>query len=219
MLKKVWGLGIIFFSMFLLTVSSACNSAEKIELAEHKAAAVSVLEENVNDKHSIVYSADNWDLILELLKDGKRLINRASKRIRVDFLRLYYVEQINNVPRKLNDETVTQIKEDAVRLIYLDICLTTEEDIVFFYYGTYNDYIVVMMHNWKAGYFRQVTEDILGIIYPNTGQHIRLWKKGEFHRLSPAYEQGLLTMADLEEIANIHEKEWDDIFTNWKVMF
>ncbi|MCL2522216.1 MAG: hypothetical protein FWE36_05075 [Erysipelotrichales bacterium] len=177
------------------------------------------MEEHVYNKQEALYCVDNWVIITNLLNNGKTLINTAANELAVDVYLMETKDQINNVPKRLSNEIVSQIKEDAVRLLYSHISLTTTEDINFFYYGTFNDNIVVMIRNQRAGYFRVITEDILGILYPNGGQHIRIWNNGNFYRLSPAYEQGMLTMEDLKEIAYIHDRDLDDIFTNWRTWF
>jgi len=199
-------------------VSSACDSNIEIGFDEHKMTAVSVLEENVDGKYSLLYSADNWNLILNLLEEAKTEIDGAQKKIRVDFLLIDYIKQINNVPKRLNNETVTQIKEDALNLIYTDSSYSIK-DFKIFCYGTFNGHIVIMIYNQSVGFNYSPNYDILGIRYLSKEEYILIWKKGEFHRLSPVYKQGLLTRPDLEEIADIHKKEYLSINFYWEYMF
>jgi len=221
MYKKLIGLSIFaFVSIFILTsCGTIAISTINETLEKHRTKALINLEEHVYNKQEALYCVDNWVIITNLLNNGKTLINTAANELAVDVYLMETKDQINNVPKRLSNEIVSQIKEDAVRLLYSHISLTTTEDINFFYYGTFNDNIVVMIRNQRAGYFRVITEDILGILYPNGGQHIRIWNNGNFYRLSPAYEQGMLTMEDLKEIAYIHDRDLDDIFTNWRTWF
>jgi len=221
MYKKLIGLSIFaFISIFILTSCGADTATTTNEtLEKHRLNALTKLEDHLYNKQEALYCDDNWGTIKNLFNKGKVSINMAIDEIAVDNVLMETKDQINNVSRRLSDDIVQQIKEDAVRLLYSHINLTTTEDINFFYYGTFNDNVVVMLHNWRVGYFRVITEDILGILYPNSGQHIRIWKNGRFYRLSPAYEQGILTMDELKEIAYIHESEFDNIFTNWRTWF
>ena len=112
----------------------------------------------------------------------------------------------NGMPT-LDAGIVTQIKQDAVALYVQDVPETTVENIFLFYYGTFNDSVVVMIHNAKAFYMRPVWYDIFEIQYSNSN-FIRVWNNGNFYRLAEAQTNGFLTASDLEQIAQIHNNKW-----------
>jgi len=221
MYKKLFGLSLFaFISIFILTSCGAATTSTINEtLEKHRLNALTNLEEHVNNKHEALYCFDNWGIIKNLLNNGKTYINMATNEVAVDNVLMETKDQINNVPRRLGDEIIQQIKEDAMDLIYNDDPNLFIEETFFFYYGTFNGNIVVMMHNLRAGYPRQVTYDIFGIRYPNIGQYIRIWSNGNFYRLAYAYETGMLITEDLEKIASIHEEQSSDIFRNRRTWF
>ena len=61
------------------------------------------------------------------------------------------------------------------------------------------------------GFGRVAWNDIFEIYYPNMNR-IMVWSNDSFYNLSESYEQGLLTTSDLEEIAEIHKREFDNIY-------
>ena len=77
-----------------------------------------------------------------------------------------------------------------------------------YYYGTYNDYTVISI--WRdnvhfhaaAGIYWLPRVDIDGILFIETPPSSRLsvWKEGQLYTFATAYDQGLLTREDFENI-------------------
>ena len=73
-------------------------------------------------------------------------------------------------------------------------------------YGTYDDCVFVMMIGEGIS-TSQANRDVEvgGVMFHyRDGNYIEVWKDGEFYSLEEAYEQGLISDADLTEVADIH---------------
>lgn len=72
-----------------------------------------------------------------------------------------------------------------------------------FYYGEYDDCILVMFSQPETGTYQtvKVAESVFHYVGNNT---IQVWKNGEFFSMQEAYEHGFLTSSDVAMIANIH---------------
>ena len=79
---------------------------------------------------------------------------------------------------------------------------------IYKYYGTYNGFVAVMMGNNFVDY-HDLEEDIyiddILIRYPNSNT-IKLWKEKVFYDLKSAFEQGLISKNDLQDIAYFQNK-------------
>ena len=71
------------------------------------------------------------------------------------------------------------------------------------YYGTYNEFVVVMMGGGTTGL---VWNTVIGktLFLYNSGHRIIAWRDGRFYELIDLYNQGLLTNGDLRNIAYDH---------------
>jgi len=114
----------------------------------------------------------------------------------------------------LNAEKATQIKQDFRNTFLQDTPATTISDISLFYYGTFNDSVVVMVHVKDTFHLRAEKWDIFEIRYPCACHCILAWNNSTFYRLSEAQTQGLLTTVNLEKIAKIHSCQEDNIYRN-----
>ncbi|MCL2140508.1 MAG: hypothetical protein FWH42_02350 [Dehalococcoidia bacterium] len=73
-----------------------------------------------------------------------------------------------------------------------------------YYYGTYNECVAVMMSAKGMEYLQVVTFSEDGTVSYSNSNRILAWKNSIFYSLQEAYDQGFLTRADLQRIADIH---------------
>jgi len=96
------------------------------------------------------------------------------------------------------DQTIeAQIKQDWQE--QFDAALSTVN-----YYGTHNGYVAF----FRPGENAVVTNiEVAGTLFEyGYNWTIYLWKDGSFYNMIDAYEQGLLTAADIRKIGKIHAK-------------
>ena len=102
----------------------------------------------------------------------------------------------------LSPETAGQIRWDYASLIESRVNGVW----IIAYYGTYNNCVVVSMHNGQMGGTGAAGDAIIGETLFNSGHGITVWKEGQFYALHDAYNQGLLTNEDLRNIAYFHHQ-------------
>lgn len=125
----------------------------------------------------------------------------------VTLLFLFGCEQVKT---PLQDDKVLEIKQSIIDTYYSESEFThTPDDVHFYYYGTFNDVIVIMRLSVLE--LRMIGYDVYDIYYPNT-YYIEAWKDGHFYRLKEAQELGLLTEANLKTVARIHKNEFDRVY-------
>jgi len=190
-------------------------------LADYKTAAVLQLQSFVMALEEDDFSGENWTRILGYLESGVDAINAAVDKTGVRAARDAAKQNIDNVPQNgggsismLTYEVIKQIKQGALIQLYPNFHETTIDEISFFYYGTFNGSIVVMIHNADMAYNRGLYMDFFDILYPRSNQFIQVWHNGSFYRLADAYKQGLLTTQNLMQIAETHILENDNIYSN-----
>jgi len=117
----------------------------------------------------------------------------------------------------LSAEQIAEIKEASLTLLfYDDPPYTTIENIFLFYYGSYNDSVVVMVYSETAFYGRGGYWDIFEIYYMG-GPPILVWSDSNFYSLTEARDQGLLTTKVLRQIAARHKKEFETLYNNKEI--
>ena len=106
-------------------------------------------------------------------------------------------------PTEVTDELLAQIEKDYAEYRHENNPKCNELWPIVYCYGIYNGCVAVMFdglaleHVW--------TDEIAGIdIHYCNSISILLWKSGDFLPLDAAYEQGILTITDIETIAEIH---------------
>ena len=217
------------------------------DLTEYRNAAIAQLHSFVEELDRSDYTPVNWGRIEGYVAEGKADINAAVNRAGVLTARDTAKERIGKVEviSLLNAEAVIQIRQAAFEHfqgpeseVPLDILL---EETFFYYYGTVNGNIVVMLFNYRIAFGRDATPEIFKILYPEGGKwiqygewlrlqefypdvynfikfrylntnRIKVWNNGNFYSLAQAHEQGLLTVESLAQIAEIHDKESNNIY-------
>jgi len=78
------------------------------------------------------------------------------------------------------------------------------------YYGSYDGAVAVMLRGSKLEYTPAFySETVAGsIIRCNYGNSVMIWKDGSFFTMQEAYDQGILTVDQVEEIANYRYIEY-----------
>ena len=179
-------------------------------LAEYRMAAIQELENFVNDLvDRDRYTRANLEKIEGYVESGMEAINKAESKTAVDAALNTAEENILAVPQNegenmLNEEAISLIKQSAASVIQVPV-----DEIFFYYYGTINGNVVLMLLPDLGG--REAWNDIFEIYYPNTN-FIRVWSNGSFYSLTESRDQGLLTTSDLAQIAETHEREFDNIY-------
>lgn len=116
-----------------------------------------------------------------------------------------YVARPKN-PEKLSDELENKIKEDwfyklnsESSIDYNDITMINDWTVD--YFGTYNNCVAVMIWGSRGvdGAERDITIDDV-VFHYRDGNRMEVWKDGNFLKLADAFEQGLLTREDIQDI-------------------
>lgn len=117
---------------------------------------------------------------------------------------------------RLSDEQELKVKQTGFEYYSKEMLELTLEEVYFYYYGTFNESIVIMFFPDTGG--RIVWSDILDIQYSNTN-FIQVWSNGALYRLDEAQDKGLLTEENLKQIAKIHEKDLDNIYRKKTIQY
>jgi len=242
MKKKILGIAVAMVMLFAAAGLAACNPT----LAEYQTTARVDLTNYAQSRGQTNFTTDNWAVIQGHVTTGKAAIDAAETKPAVRIARDEAKANIGAVPQNggasmLNAETINQIKQAAMTFVFQNSPQLSIDELFFFYYGTFNGSIVIMVHHMQTAWPRIVSWDAFKMIYPNSvrfiqesewnnydfqsseiiairypvvGQYILVWYDGCFFRLSEAHKQGLLTAEDLEQIAEIHYNEVDNVYRN-----
>lgn len=111
----------------------------------------------------------------------------------------------------LNTELENRIKTDYLNLYFREEYISqgriTADDIkIRYYFGTYNDCVVMLIHGYAFSSGHAVSDEIAnaGFDYKNI-EYLDVWHDGRFYIVKTAYMEGLLTKADLEKINEIYK--------------
>lgn len=106
-----------------------------------------------------------------------------------------------------NSETEKYPSENRLISSYKDSNPNYTDVSVMYYYGIYNDNVVAMMDH-GGNYFGEIWSEKIGetsIEYRNSNRILVLIENNTFLTLTEAYSQGLLTDADIADIAAKHK--------------
>jgi len=239
MKKKILGIAVAIVMLFAVVNFSGCSITT---LAEYQVTAIETLESYADSKKDN-FSARNWLIVQEHVDAGRVNINAATDKEAVQQALGTAKQLIGAVPQSLlTEEIIEQIKQDAITFVFSDFSNTSIENIAFFYYGSFNGSIVVMLQtrdgfwdrsrNWdnfkilypnslrpisrqeQLGYQNRYPNifQFIEIHYPDSSRVIRAWNNGNFYRLFESYEQDLLTVEDIKQIAKIHYYEGFNVY-------
>lgn len=106
-----------------------------------------------------------------------------ENRIKTDYLNLYFKEEYISQGR---------VTADDIKIRY--------------YFGTYNDCVVMLIHGYAFSSGYAVSDEIAnaGFDYKNI-EYLDVWHDGRFYIVKTAYMEGLLAKADLEKINEIYK--------------
>lgn len=118
----------------------------------------------------------------------------------------------NSESDTLSEELKKQIVEDYVAYAYGDEYDPKVNGIfqIERYYGSYDGAVAVTLTGSQSAYFQAMYTDIVAgieIIY-SYYNFIKVWKNGCFYTMQEAYDQGILTVDQVEEIANYRYIEY-----------
>ena len=113
-------------------------------------------------------------------------------------------------PKKPNIQEVDAEVLLEIKQKYLDLkgssSMTTDDVTVVQYCGTYNGCVTLILTDQQSIYADFALEESIAgvtIVYPNANR-IYAWKNGERYTLEEAYNENLLTKADIEDISYIY---------------
>ena len=107
-----------------------------------------------------------------------------------------------------SSETEKYPSENRLISSYKDSNPNYTDASVMYYYGIYNDNVVAMMDH-GGNYFGEIWSEKIGetsIEYRNSNRILVLIENNTFLTLTEAYSQGLLTDADIADIAAKHKE-------------
>jgi len=108
---------------------------------------------------------------------------------------------------ELGKEIQNRIRQDyfqGLDNVYGNI--TFEDVYVRQFYGVYNESVVVVMWIYGSGTPPAIdTIEVEGFEFEyHTGRPILVWNNGNFYGLQRAYDEGLISMENLEQIHSLH---------------
>lgn len=209
--KKIMVLGIALIMLFSLVGLIACNG----DLAQYKTDAKAEITNHVATLNADEYTAENWTLIGQRADEGKAEVDNAETKTAVDTAKSAAITTINGISPK--EEVVMQRQ---ARITYLEKILkeknqaATIDDVSFFrnkFLGIYDGSLVGVLYGGQYhGNFPEVEEsvEIAGLTFVwSQGYPILAWNNGEIYGLSEAFEQNLLTAANLVMIHELYYSE------------
>lgn len=202
MVKKIMCIGLVLVMIFSLP------SCEKdFNLEEYKKNAKDTIETYVESKGEDNYSEENWIVINDILMQGIEAIEAATEASEVDSLVITIKQDIDNIPQKDDDDIELQIRQDFLvyRHNHGETYLTLEDIEILKNYGSYGDSVVVKMDRGHYPMGTTVTIAEVSITFWDSNTAL-VWKDSHFYELEEAYNQELLTKADLLEIADIQNQ-------------
>lgn len=194
----------------LKQVDEYIMARREIVKREHSAIVDQFLEDYVNEERKILYSGSyTTTIILEATKAEIVAYAELEEVNGISFYEDFPLESFEPEGSELEDERKHAICEDY--LLYLNSSYWTLDDIIIEYYGTYSGCEIV----WMSCKDLADTEDMA---YLPIGNYMFVWGSGsaverfyvykehEFIPVRNAYEQGLITDDDVEELAKKFDK-------------
>jgi hypothetical protein len=158
----------------------------------------------------ITYSVRGYLGTIELVRN-ERIIDKETGQYVNAFGGCITIKSIRvsdpiTVPTKPKTP-LTKEMEQKIKTDWLGSSSTSWDKFDFsfdYYYGTYNESVVMFL--WGGGWFTIVSGEEVGNYYFHYAHlyHINVWNNGKFYRLGEAFELGLLTNKDLNDIAYYH---------------
>ena len=183
-------------------------------LDDYKASAKVEIQAHADAKLAVNgYSAEGLTAIAQAVTAGKEAVDNAETKPAVRKARDDAKTAINAVEPKegemakhshsdprIDTQIEIRIRQDFAKRFPEDSDITAKDIWVAFYYGTYNDNSVVVMNYKDNNMPPQMIEiEVAGFeFWYNTGLAILVWGDGEFYGILKAYEDGLLTIGDIE---------------------
>ncbi len=213
MTKKFIGIAIVALLLFSVFGLAACNG---VSLADYKETAKADITAHVDGLTQTDYTTENWVLIGQRANEGKAAVDAATDEAQVDTAKASAITAINGVSVK--EEVTMQL---LARQTYLEEILkgknqaATIDDVSFFrnkFLGIYDGSLVGVFYGGQYhGNFPEVEEsvEINDLTFAwSQGYPILVWNDGEIYGLAEAFEQNLLTTAN---IVTIHELYYSEV--------
>ena len=179
-------------------------------LDSYKTAAAATLELYAESKGENNYTPEKWALIQNYVLTGKAGIGATTTRARVDLALAAAKATIRAVPRESNVGISTEL-EARIKQTILEYWQSqgrqglTINDVWFLEFGYYDGTVAIKIgfgdkNNWAVSTvpFREIVAGV-DFHYP-VSWHIIAWDNDSLFTLTQAYENGLLTRADLLQI-------------------
>jgi len=212
MKKKILGIAVAIVMLFAVAGLAACE-LDNPTLAEYQATARVDLTNYANSRGQTNFTIENWAVIQGHVTTGKAAIDAAETKPAVRTARdnakaaVRAVERennVNNYTRHPNSvDTIDATLENAIRKGFSE-----EPQIwyIFRYYGTFDGASAVMMgstENFPGDW--ELYETVAGITFWYIATpSIIVWYENNFYSLTEAHAQYILTLENLQIIANIH---------------
>lgn len=207
MRKKIIIMGLVLSMLFSFV---ACSKS----LESYKENAKEELVSYVEAKGQSNYSIESWSAICEILEEGKKAVDNASKKKDIDKVISAAKTEFDLIKKEkemgLSAELQTQIKQDYVSSS-LESGVSTIDDVSLHrYYGTYNNHVVLALSSITKVIIDLFggTETVAGktFYYAQPGYRILVWSEGSFYTLTEAHSQNLLTDGNIETIWSLYQE-------------
>jgi hypothetical protein len=139
--------------------------------------------------------------------ENREKIVELEDELNLKDARIFELEEERRAIFGLSEELENQIKQDYYGILNNN-SYTIEDVYIYRLYGMFDGGVGVKMA--LNGVSLPPAIDIITVegftFYFNTGQHIKIWKDGVFYSLQNAYDEGILTINDLEKIHDLEVK-------------